>query len=132
MKPKPKQPKQKKFKILAAGDFHGDSSRTKKLAEKAEKENVDLVILTGDITGMIETENLLKPFIKKGGSKLVAIPLDRDLIDKKKSINSCGSLDELKALWISWEHNYRFEPGLVAEKDAKKDSLLKLYLTNSC
>ena len=55
----------KKFKILAAGDFHGDSDTAKKLAEKAEKENVDLVILTGDITGLIETENLIKPFKDK-------------------------------------------------------------------
>ena len=65
--------KSKKFKILAAGDFHGDSDTAKRLAEKAEKENVDLVILTGDITGMIETENLLKPFIKKG-KKVVFVP----------------------------------------------------------
>jgi uncharacterized protein len=65
--------KNKKFKILAAGDFHGDSSATKKLAEKAEKENVDLVILTGDITGMIETDNLLKPFVKRG-KKVVFVP----------------------------------------------------------
>jgi len=63
----------KKFKILAAGDFHGDSKATKKLAEKAEKENVDLVILTGDITGFVETENLLKPFLKKG-KKVVFVP----------------------------------------------------------
>jgi len=65
--------KSKKFKILAAGDFHGDSDTAKRLAEKAEKENVDLVILTGDITGLIETENLLKPFIKKG-KKVVFVP----------------------------------------------------------
>ncbi len=70
---KQKKSKEKKFKILAAGDFHGDSDTSKKLAEKAEKENVDLVILTGDITGMIETENLLKPFIKKG-KKVVFVP----------------------------------------------------------
>ena len=55
----------KKLKILAAGDFHGDSKQTKKLAEKAEKENVDLVILTGDITGHIETKELIKPFTDK-------------------------------------------------------------------
>lgn len=65
--------KQKKFKILAAGDFHGDSSTAKKLAEKAKKENVDLILLTGDITGMIDSENLLKPFIKKG-KKVVFVP----------------------------------------------------------
>lgn len=70
---KSKKPKEKKFKILAAGDFHGDSDTAKRLAEKAEKENVDLVILTGDITGFIETENLLKPFIKKG-KKVVFVP----------------------------------------------------------
>lgn len=65
--------KKKKFKILAAGDFHGDSSITKKLAEKAERENVDLVVLTGDITGLIESENLLKPFIEKR-KKVVLVP----------------------------------------------------------
>ena len=63
----------KKFKILAAGDFHGDASATKKLAEKAKKENVDLVVLTGDITGLVETKNLLKPFVEKG-KKVVFVP----------------------------------------------------------
>jgi len=65
--------KPKKFKILAAGDFHGDSSASKRLAEKAAKEKVDLVILTGDITGLIETSNILKPFIDKG-EKVVFVP----------------------------------------------------------
>jgi len=63
----------KKFKILAAGDFHGDSSVSKKLAEKAAKEKVDLVILTGDITGLIETDNILKPFIDRG-ERVVFVP----------------------------------------------------------
>jgi len=63
----------KKFKILAAGDLHGDPKVTKKLAEKAEKEKVDLVILAGDLTGWIETENLLKPFIEKG-EKVIFVP----------------------------------------------------------
>ena len=71
---KQKSPKdKKKFKILAAGDFHGSSEIAKKLAKKADKEKVDLVILTGDITGMIETDNLLKPFIDKG-KKVVFVP----------------------------------------------------------
>lgn len=68
-----KKPKEKKFKILAAGDFHGDSKATKKLAEKAYKEKVNLVILTGDITSPIETENLIKPF-KDKGQKVVFVP----------------------------------------------------------
>lgn len=68
-----KKQKEKRFKILAAGDFHGDSSVTKKLAEKAEKEDVDLVILTGDITSPIKTKNLLKPFIDKK-KRVVFVP----------------------------------------------------------
>jgi len=56
---------EKKMRILAAGDIHGDASLTKKLAEKAEKEKADVVILCGDITSLIETKNLLKPFKEK-------------------------------------------------------------------
>jgi len=63
----------KKFKILAASDMHGDSDATKRLAEKAVKENVDLVVLAGDITGLVETDNILKPFLDKG-KKVVFVP----------------------------------------------------------
>ena len=63
----------KKFKILAAGDFHGSSAIAKRLANKAEKEKVDLVVLAGDITGMVETKNLLKPF-KDKNQKVVFVP----------------------------------------------------------
>lgn len=66
-------PKQKKFKILAASDIHGDSDTAKRLAIKAQKENVDLVIITGDLTGTIDTNNLLKPFIDKN-QKVVFVP----------------------------------------------------------
>lgn len=69
--------KEKKLKILAAGDIHGDSRTTKMLAEKAEKEKVDLVILAGDITSPIETKNLLKPF-KDKGKKVLLLPGNHD------------------------------------------------------
>lgn len=55
-----------KTKILAIGDLHGDQGLVRKLAEKAEKENVDLVILAGDLTLMENsTKNIIGPFIKK-------------------------------------------------------------------
>ena len=55
----------KKTKILAAGDLHGDTGLVKKLAQKAKKENVDLVILAGDLTMLEkETKNLIGPFVK--------------------------------------------------------------------
>jgi len=63
-----------KMKILAAGDLHGDFSLTKKLAEKAEKENVDLVVLCGDLTDFEQsTDNIIGPF-KKAGKKVLLVP----------------------------------------------------------
>lgn len=54
-----------KIKILAAGDIHGDTGLAKKLAEKAKKENVDLIILAGDLTMMEKsTKNIIGPFAK--------------------------------------------------------------------
>lgn len=63
----------KKFKILAASDIHGDSKLIKKLAEKAEKEKVDLVVLCGDIVGWVETKNIIKPF-KEKNKRILIIP----------------------------------------------------------
>jgi uncharacterized protein len=56
---------QKKFKILAASDLHGDSKQVRNLATRAEKENVDLVVLCGDLTGWTETNDIIKPFKDK-------------------------------------------------------------------
>ncbi len=61
------------MKILAASDLHGDSRLSKKLAERAHKEKVDLVVLCGDITGLVETKNLIKPF-KDKKQKVLLLP----------------------------------------------------------
>lgn len=63
---------EKKIKILAIGDIHGDTGLVKRLADLASKENVDLVILAGDLT-MAErsTEGMIGPFI--GANKQVLI-----------------------------------------------------------
>jgi uncharacterized protein len=63
----------KKLKILAASDLHGESKTAKALAQKAKKENVDLVILSGDITGFTETKNIIKPF-KDANKRVLIIP----------------------------------------------------------
>ncbi len=56
---------EKKTKILAVGDIHGDTGLVRRLAEKAKKENVDLVILAGDLTfAEHSTKDLIGPFIK--------------------------------------------------------------------
>jgi len=64
---------EKKIKILAASDLHGDSKLTKKLALRAEKENVDLVVLCGDLTGFNEGKDLIKPF-KDKNQKVLLLP----------------------------------------------------------
>lgn len=62
------------MKILAAGDIHGDMNLAKKLADKADKQNVDLVILAGDLTyAEASTKNIIGPF-KKIHKKVLIIP----------------------------------------------------------
>ena len=57
----------KKLRILAVSDIHGDQAAVKSLAEKAEKEDVDLVFLCGDFVSFTdEFTNMIGPFLKKG------------------------------------------------------------------
>jgi Icc-related predicted phosphoesterase len=62
------------MKILAFGDIHGDTRLAEKLAERAEQESVDLVVICGDITYAEQSlDNILGPFVKKN-QKVVLIP----------------------------------------------------------
>lgn len=66
------------MKILAAGDLHGDTIAAKRLAGMAMSENVDLVILSGDITSNNQNhENLIGHF-KKINKKVLIIPGNHD------------------------------------------------------
>ena len=68
------------MKILAAGDLHGDTRQVRKLAEKAKKEKVDLVILCGDISdNEAKTEGMIGPFLKKD-QKVVMVPGNHETI----------------------------------------------------
>ncbi|MBS3153420.1 metallophosphoesterase family protein [Candidatus Woesearchaeota archaeon] len=62
------------MKILAASDIHGDTKLAEALAEKAEVEKVDLVVLCGDLT-LAEsfTKGIVGPF-KKKNKKVLLIP----------------------------------------------------------
>ena len=62
------------MKILAASDIHNNTKLANKLAEKAEKEKVDLVILCGDLTQAEQsTEGIIGPFVSKK-KKVLIIP----------------------------------------------------------
>lgn len=71
---------EKKLKILAAGDLHGDRDVIKKLVERAKREKVDLVLLAGDLTlAETSTKNIIGPFIK-AGQRVVLIPGNHETI----------------------------------------------------
>ena len=54
------------MKILAASDIHGDLKLVRTLAEKAEKENVDMVLLCGDLTfSESSIDGIIGPFKEK-------------------------------------------------------------------
>lgn len=66
-------------RLLVMGDLHGDSSSAKRLARRAVNENVNLVVLCGDIVNSrVESSGLLKPFAD-AGKKLVLIPGNHDV-----------------------------------------------------
>lgn len=62
------------MKILAASDIHGDRSVIEKLVTKAKNEDVDLILLCGDLT-MFENSitDIIGPF-KKLNKKILFIP----------------------------------------------------------
>ncbi len=62
------------MKILATSDVHGDTRWIEKLAQKAEKEKVDLVLLCGDLTlEESNTDNIVGPF-RKRNLKVALLP----------------------------------------------------------
>ena len=68
------------LKILAAGDIHGDTNHAKRLADQAEKENIDLVILCGDLTyAETSTEGIIGPFVSKK-KKVILIPGNHETV----------------------------------------------------
>jgi hypothetical protein len=70
----------KPLKILAAGDIHGDRTHAKKLADQADKEGIDLVVLCGDLTYAEQsTDGIIGPFIQKN-KKVILIPGNHETV----------------------------------------------------
>lgn len=86
---------EKKLKILAAGDLHGDTGLGKRLAKQAKKERVDLVILAGDLHGAVEGVDIIEPF-KKEKQKVVFVPGNWDFdveVETAKAKHGVKNLD---------------------------------------
>jgi len=102
--------KRDKLRILAAGDFHGDSRISKKLAEKAEKEKVDLVVLLGDLTGMTETKNIIKPFIDRK-QKVVFIPGNWETTADAEALSQMYKIKNLETNYVVYKNTGIFGIG---------------------
>jgi len=118
----------KKSKILAIGDIHGNSSLMKKLAEQAVKENVDLVILAGDLTTMEdEFRDVIKPFtdakkqvllIPGNHESAATVDFLAELYAPTKNIHGYSFIkDNLGIFGAGGAENMPSFPGVITEKD---------------
>ena len=91
-----------KSKILAIGDLHGDIRMAERLAKKAVKEDVDLVIMAGDIVSSDEHfKGIIGPFARVN-KQVLLIPGNHD---------SFATIDFLSKIYENAKniHGYSFE-----------------------
>ena len=92
----------KKTKILAIGDIHGDIRKVEKLAQKAKRENVDVVILAGDLTNSEESiKGIIGPFAKVKKDVLI-VPGNHE------AVSTTAFLSEAYAPYSKHLHGYSF------------------------
>ena len=116
----------KKLKILAASDVEGDVKLIKKLAQRADKEKVDLVVLCGDITGWTETSNIIKPF-KDKNKKVLIIPGNHDSFATADFLASLYNIKNIHGYSVKYDNigffgaggaeNLPMFPGHITEKE---------------
>jgi len=66
------------MKILAIGDIHGDSTLTQKIAELAKENDVDLIVITGDLTNFDQFDKGMIQNLVKSNKKVVFVPGNHD------------------------------------------------------
>ena len=92
------------MKILAAGDIHGDMGLAEKLAIKAEKQNVDLVILCGDLTYAEQsTKNIIGPFVKKK-KKVLIIPGNHETVATAEFLAELYGVKNIHGYSVKYEN----------------------------
>ena len=94
--------KDKKLKILAAGDFQGNPLVAESLSKKAERENIDLVILAGDIHGVRPAQNLISPF-KKRNQKIIFVPGNWDTTTESNLIRDIYKINNIDGTYASYD-----------------------------
>lgn len=107
-KQKKQERKQGKLRILAVGDLHGDTLQALKLAKEAERKNVDLVILCGDLTYADATADYLVGPFAKAGKKILLVPGNHE------SIATANFLEEKYKAFVKNIHGKGIEKQGVA------------------
>ncbi|MFZ5955237.1 MAG: metallophosphoesterase family protein [Nanoarchaeota archaeon] len=97
-----KDTNKKKLRILAAGDLHGNSAISEMLAKKAKENDVDLVILLGDIHGMNNSDNLIGPF-KKANKKVIFVPGNWDSTFESNMIEAVYGIKNINGKYVIYE-----------------------------
>lgn len=91
----------KKLRILAAGDLHGDEEVVRRLSKKAAREKVDLVVLAGDIYGYEKGKGgILKPF-SDAGQKVLFVPGNCDFDEEVVDLSKVGK--NLDGYYVSYK-----------------------------
>ena len=92
------------MRILASGDLHGDMGLASRLAEKSEKEKIDLVILCGDLTFREQsTKNIIGPFVKKK-KKVLIIPGNHETIATTDFLAELYGVKNIHGYSVKYEH----------------------------
>jgi uncharacterized protein len=112
----------KKLRILAAGDLHGDTRLAKELAERAQREKVDLVILNGDITGIIDTQNLIKPFTDRN-EKVVFVPGNWDSHSTASVLSKLYGIKNIEEYYVKYKNVGIFG---ASGKDTEEETFRRL------
>lgn len=116
------------MKILAAGDIHGDTRLAQALARKAERNNVDLVILCGDLTlADSSTSNLIGPFVKKK-KKVLLIPGNHETLATADFLAELYDVTNLHGYSIKFNNIGFFGCGFanVGLSRLREDDMLKI------
>ena len=92
------------MKILAASDIHGDKQLASKLADKAEQEKVDLVVLCGDLTQSEQsTEGIIGPFITKN-KKVLLIPGNHETVATANFLAELYNVKNIHGYSVKYEN----------------------------
>jgi Icc-related predicted phosphoesterase len=102
----------KKTKILAIGDLHGDSGLAKKIAKKAKEEKVDLIIIPGDLTWLEQpAKDIIKPF-QKLNKKILILPGNHETLPTIESfVNAYSNVKNMHGNFFKHKNTGFFGAG---------------------